>query len=81
MENLAVRIEDVQHGYGFVLLVQARAIKGICFEMTHDVEAAIEAYDAAWNAVELQPQEKSIMLSFWIEQCLYRSCLLKSRLK
>ncbi|KAI8062995.1 hypothetical protein BDF21DRAFT_496904 [Thamnidium elegans] len=80
LQNLALRIEDVQTGYGLVLLVQARAIKGICLEKSQNYEAAIEAYDAAWNAVELQPQERGVMLSFWIEECLYRGILLRLRL-
>lgn len=80
LQNLALRIEDVQTGYGLVLLVQARAMKGICLEKTENYEGAIEAYEAAWNAVELQPQERGIMLSFWIEECLYRGVLLRQRL-
>lgn len=28
LQNLALRLEDVNNGYGFVLLVQARVIKG-----------------------------------------------------
>ncbi|GAA5795787.1 hypothetical protein HPULCUR_001149 [Helicostylum pulchrum] len=80
LQNLALRIEDVQTGYGLVLLVQARAIKGICLEKSQNYDAAIEAYDAAWSAVELQPQERGVMLSFWIEECLYRGILLRLRL-
>lgn len=81
LQNLALRMEDVQTGYGLVLLVQARAMKGICLEKSQNYEAAIEAYEAAWNAVELQPQERGVMLSFWIEECLYRGSLLRLRLK
>lgn len=81
LQNLALRVEDVQSGYGLVLLVQARAIKGICLEKQGDEAAAVEAYQTAWNAVELQPQERGIMLSFWIEECLYRGCLLRLKLK
>jgi tetratricopeptide (TPR) repeat protein len=81
LQNLALRIEDVQAGYGLVLLVQARAIKGICLEQAQNDEGAIEAYEAAWNAVELQPQERGVMLSFWIEECLYRGILLRLKLK
>ncbi|KAI8641372.1 hypothetical protein BD408DRAFT_483450 [Parasitella parasitica] len=78
--NLALRIEDVKVGYGLVLLIQARTIKGICLEKQKDFEAAIEAYDAAWKAAKLQPQERGIMLSFWVEECLYHGCLLRLRL-
>lgn len=81
LQKLALRIDDVQSGYGLVLLVQARAIKGICLEKQGNDEAAVEAYQAAWDAVELQPQERGIMLSFWIEECLYRACLLRLKLK
>ncbi|CEP19993.1 hypothetical protein [Parasitella parasitica] len=81
LRNLALRIEDVKIGYGLVLLVQARTIKGICLEKQKDFEAAVEAYEAAWQAVELQPQERSVMLSFWVEECLYRGSLLRLRLK
>ena len=81
LQNLALRVEDVETGYGLVLLVQARAIKGICLEKQNKPEAAIEAYEAAWQAVELQPQERGVMLSFWIEECLYRGCLLRLQLK
>ncbi|KAF1796055.1 hypothetical protein FB192DRAFT_1315354 [Mucor lusitanicus] len=80
LQNLALRVEDVETGYGLVLLVQARAIKGICLEKQGKPEAAIEAYEAAWQAVELQPQERGVMLSFWIEECLYRGCLLRLQL-
>ncbi|KAI9487433.1 MAG: hypothetical protein EXX96DRAFT_553180 [Benjaminiella poitrasii] len=80
LQNLALRMEDVQMGYGLVLLVQARAIKGVCLEKKGEFEAAIEAYESAWNAVELKPQERGIMLSFWIEDCLYRGCLLRLKL-
>ncbi|EPB84635.1 hypothetical protein HMPREF1544_08578 [Mucor circinelloides 1006PhL] len=80
LQNLALRVEDVETGYGLVLLVQARAIKGICLEKQDNYEAAIEAYQAAWQAVELQPQERGVMLSFWIEECLYRGCLLRLQL-
>ncbi|KAK4509977.1 uncharacterized protein ATC70_008127 [Mucor velutinosus] len=80
LQNLALRVEDVETGYGLVLLVQARAIKGICLEKQNKPEAAIEAYEAAWQAVELQPQERGVMLSFWIEECLYRGCLLRLQL-
>lgn len=81
LQNLALRIEDVQTGYGLVLLIQARAVKGISLEKQSNFEAALEAYEAAWHAVELQPEERGAMLSFWIEQCLYRGILLRLRLK
>lgn len=81
LQNLALRIEDVETGYGLVLLVQARAIKGVCLEKQNNFEAAIEAYEAAWEAVELRPQERGVMLSFWIEECLYRGCLLRLQLR
>lgn len=74
-------MEDVQQGYGLVLLVEARTIKGMCFEWLDDIQSALESYHSAWIAVESQTQERSIMLSFWIEQSLYRACLLKLRLK
>jgi tetratricopeptide (TPR) repeat protein len=81
LRNLALHMEDVQTGYGLVLLVQARAVKGICLEKSEQFEAAIEAYEAAWDAVELQPQERGVMLSFWIEECLYRGVLLRLKLE
>ncbi|KAG2205636.1 hypothetical protein INT47_007992 [Mucor saturninus] len=79
LQNLALKMEDVQQGYGLVLLVEARTIKGMCFEWLDDLPSALASYHAAWLAVESQPQERSIMLSFWVEQCLYRACLLKLR--
>ncbi|KAI7906711.1 uncharacterized protein BX663DRAFT_548869 [Cokeromyces recurvatus] len=81
LQHLALRIEDVESGYGLIWLVQARTMKGICLEINEDIEAAIETYEAAWNMVESKlPYEKGIMLSFWLEECLYRACLLKLRL-
>jgi tetratricopeptide (TPR) repeat protein len=81
LQNLALRVEDVQTGYGLVLLIQARAMKGISLEKQNEFETALEAYEAAWHAVEQQPQERGVMLSFWIEECLYRGVLLRLRLK
>ncbi|KAI8992316.1 hypothetical protein BDB01DRAFT_426483 [Pilobolus umbonatus] len=80
LQNLALKMEDVQTGYGLVMLIQARAMKGICLEKQGNDEAAIEAYEAAWNSVEAQPQERGVMLSFWIEECIYRGSLLNLKL-
>ena len=33
LERLALRMEDVHSGYGMVLLIQARVIKGLYFFM------------------------------------------------
>ncbi|KAF7732343.1 hypothetical protein EC973_005239 [Apophysomyces ossiformis] len=75
LQDLILRAEDVSSGYGLVLLVQARAIKGICFETENNLKAAIEAHDAAWDAVE-NSTERGEVLSSWIEECLYRGVLL-----
>ncbi|CAO3593098.1 unnamed protein product [Absidia cylindrospora] len=42
------------------------------------VSDALEAYDAAWEVVETHLAERSDMLSFWIEDALYRSVLLRT---
>ncbi|KAI8330708.1 hypothetical protein BC941DRAFT_517938 [Chlamydoabsidia padenii] len=78
LERLALRFEDVNWGYGLVLLVQARVIKGICYEMEGSVPDALEAYDAAWEVVESHLTERSEMLSYWIEDALYRAILLRT---
>ncbi|KAI8374621.1 uncharacterized protein BYT42DRAFT_413505 [Radiomyces spectabilis] len=80
LQNLALRLEDVTAGYGMVLLVQARAIKGICLEQQHDPSSAMEAYEAAWAVVNDHPDEKiSESLLYWIEISLYRAILLRLR--
>lgn len=78
LERLALRFEDVNWGYGLVLLVQARVIKGICFEMENSIPDALEAYDAAWEVVESHISEKSETIFQWIEDALYRSILLRT---
>ncbi|KAI9307106.1 hypothetical protein BJ944DRAFT_198193 [Cunninghamella echinulata] len=78
LERLALRFEDVNWGYGLVLLVQARVIKGICFEMENLIPDALEAYDAAWEVVESHLNEKSDTIFRWVEDALYRSILLRT---
>jgi hypothetical protein len=53
----------------------------MCFELQEDAEAAVEAYQAAWEVVSDHPQERGAMLSFWIEECLYRGTLARLKLK
>ncbi|KAI8147176.1 hypothetical protein BJV82DRAFT_665280 [Fennellomyces sp. T-0311] len=81
LSNLALRIEDATSGYGLVLLIQARAIKGICFEQQDKIASAIEAYSTAWDVVEQHLKAKSDMLWDWMEECLYRGILLQLRSK
>ncbi|KAI9020131.1 hypothetical protein CLU79DRAFT_888280 [Phycomyces nitens] len=80
LNKLALPLEDVNAGYGLVLLVQARIIKGFCFEMEGDVEAALGCYNSAWDVANKHLTEKSESLSFWIEECLYRNILLRLRI-
>ncbi|KAI9258783.1 hypothetical protein BDA99DRAFT_514132 [Phascolomyces articulosus] len=79
LARLALRMEDVHSGYGMVLLIQARVIKAICFEMKGDIPTAIETYGAAWDVFDQHPAEKGEMLSYWIEECVYRAILLHVR--
>ncbi|CEP19058.1 hypothetical protein [Parasitella parasitica] len=81
LQHLALRLEDVETGYGLVLLVQARVIKGVCFEIQDNSSDALECYLGALKVVEQHPQEQNKSLSFWIEECLYRSVLLQLRRK
>ena len=81
LQHLALRLEDVETGYGLVLLVQARVMKGICYECQLNDNDALDSYLAALNVVEQHPQEQNKALSFWIEDCLYRSILLQLRRK
>lgn len=64
-----------------VLLVQARVIKGRCFEQEQDDEGALESYLSALSVVENHPDEKNKALNSWVEDCLYRSVLLQLRRK
>lgn len=109
MQHLALRLEDVEAGYGLVLLVQARVIKGIylhislksvriidnrnckpslpppstgvCFENQENYSDALDCYLGALKVAEQHPQEQNKSLSFWLEECLYRSVLLQLRKK
>ncbi|KAI9481221.1 MAG: hypothetical protein EXX96DRAFT_635056, partial [Benjaminiella poitrasii] len=81
LQQLALRLEDVESGYGLVLLIQARVIKGICFELQDNLGDALEAYSSALQSAEQHPEEKNKALWFWLEDCLYRSILLQLRKK
>ncbi|KAI9306079.1 hypothetical protein BJ944DRAFT_264139 [Cunninghamella echinulata] len=81
LQNLALRLEDVNSGYGFILLVQARVIKGTCLELTGKEEDALVAFESAWTAVEEHLDESSPVLNYWIEDGLYRSIMLCLRTK
>ncbi|KAG1224001.1 hypothetical protein G6F35_004302 [Rhizopus arrhizus] len=81
LQQLALRLEDVEWGYGLVLLVQARVIKGRCFEQEQDDEGALESYLSALSVVENHPAENNKALNSWVEDCLYRSVLLQLRRK
>ncbi|CAO3662969.1 unnamed protein product [Rhizopus stolonifer] len=80
LQSLALRLEDVESGYGLVLLVQARVIKARCLEEQDDPKA-LESYMSALSAVEEHPKEKNMALNYWIEDGLYRSILLQLRKK
>ncbi|KAI7878419.1 protein prenylyltransferase [Lichtheimia hyalospora FSU 10163] len=79
LERLALPMQQVHSGYGMVLLIQARVIKGGCYEMQGQIASAIEAYEAAWSVYEQHPAEKGEVLWSWIEECLYRAILLHIR--
>lgn len=97
LQNLALRLEDVETGYGLVLLVQARVIKGthtqnthtvlnlfvigVCYECQENYTEALESYFSALRVVESHPEEQNRALAFWIEDCLYRAILLHLRRK
>ncbi|GAN06464.1 hypothetical protein MAM1_0124c05948 [Mucor ambiguus] len=81
LQHLALRLEDVEAGYGLVLLVQARVIKGVCFENQENYTEALDCYLGALKVAEQHPNEQNKSLSFWLEECLYRSVLLQLRKK
>ncbi|PHZ15243.1 protein prenylyltransferase [Rhizopus microsporus ATCC 52813] len=81
LQQLALRLEDVESGYGLVQLVQARVIKGRCFEHLEKDVDALESYMLALSVVEEHPDEKNKALASWVEDCLYRSILLQLRRK
>ncbi|KAI8987068.1 hypothetical protein BDB01DRAFT_593512 [Pilobolus umbonatus] len=81
LQKLALKMEDVMSGYGLVLLVQARVIKGICFEQENNVSDAMDSYLSALSAAEQYPDEMTKALSSWLEDCLYRSILLQLKRK
>ena len=49
--------------------------------MLGDIDTALETYEAAWDVFDQHPAEKGEMLSYWIEECLYRAILLHMRQK
>lgn len=81
MQHLALRLEDVETGYGLVLLVQARVMKAVCYESQENDVDALESYLAALSVAEQHPEEQNKALSYWIEDCLYRAILLQLRKK
>lgn len=80
LQHLALRLEDVK-GYGLVLLVQARVMKGICFEYQENDVDALDSYLAALSVAEQHPEEQNKALFYWIEDGLYRAILLQLRKK
>lgn len=81
LQQLALRTQDVESGYGLVLLVQARVLKGICYESQENDVDALDSYLAALEVVEKHPDEENKALSYWLEDCIYRSVLLQLRRK
>ncbi|KAI8643110.1 hypothetical protein BD408DRAFT_415282 [Parasitella parasitica] len=81
LQQVALRLEDVEAGYGLVLLVQARVIKGVCYEIQGNYSDALDCYLSALKVAEQHPQEQNKSLSFWLEECLYRLVLLQLRKK
>lgn len=56
-------------------------MKGVCFESQENDADALVSYLSALDVVEKHPNEENKALSFWIEDCLYRSILLQLRKK
>ncbi|KAI9319345.1 hypothetical protein BX666DRAFT_1460783 [Dichotomocladium elegans] len=81
LDKLALQMQHVHSGYGMVLLIQARVIKGTCLEVQNKISAAIDAYEAAWRVYEQHPLEKGQILWDWIEEALYRAILLVLRVQ
>ncbi|KAI7899995.1 uncharacterized protein BX663DRAFT_488743 [Cokeromyces recurvatus] len=81
LQHIALKLEDVESGYGLVLLIQARFIKGVCFELQENYSDALDSYSNALKVAEQHPEEKNNALFFWLEDCLYRSILLQLRKK
>ncbi|ORX58104.1 TPR-like protein [Hesseltinella vesiculosa] len=76
LQKLALRLEDVNEGYGFVLLIQARVIKGISLEMMGRIPEALDAFESACKAMDERKTETGITLATWIEEGLYRAIML-----
>ncbi|KAI8083457.1 hypothetical protein BDF21DRAFT_416009 [Thamnidium elegans] len=81
LQQLALKLEDVESGYSMVLLVQARVMKGICYESQENHIDALDCYLSALKVVEDHPDEENKSLSYWVENCLYRAILLQLRKK
>ncbi|KAI9268540.1 hypothetical protein EDC94DRAFT_514031 [Helicostylum pulchrum] len=81
LQQLALKLEDVESGYSMVLLVQARVMKGVCYEAQENHIDALDCYLSALKVVEDHPDEENKSLSYWVENCLYRAILLQLRKK
>ncbi|KAI8344516.1 hypothetical protein BC941DRAFT_497775 [Chlamydoabsidia padenii] len=79
LQNVALRLEDVETGYGFVLLIQARVIKGFCYELTGQEKHASDTFEAVWDAIEGHLNETGPVLAYWAEEGLYRAIMLSLR--
>ncbi|KAI8084650.1 uncharacterized protein BX664DRAFT_267192 [Halteromyces radiatus] len=76
LQNLVLRLEDVSAGYGFVLLIQARVIKGICFELIGKEKDALDTFEAIWTTLEEHLNETGSALAYWTEDGFYRAIML-----
>ncbi|KAI8059218.1 hypothetical protein BC940DRAFT_324010 [Gongronella butleri] len=79
LQKLALRLEDVSEGYGFVLLIQARVIKGISLEMMGQLSGALDAFDSACTAMDEHKNQTGVTLASWIEDGLYRAIMVAVR--
>ncbi|KAF1801193.1 hypothetical protein FB192DRAFT_1384584 [Mucor lusitanicus] len=68
--------EHVSQGYGFVLFLQARAIKAISYELTGNEEVAVQTYQGVEALISESASAKNKSLVEWSEESLYRATLL-----
>ncbi|KAG1455959.1 hypothetical protein G6F56_006943 [Rhizopus delemar] len=76
MQNLSLTKDQASQGYGLVLLLQAKAIKAICFELLDDVNHAFESYEELDSLIVENGNIKSRLWIEWSETALHRAVLL-----
>ncbi|KAI9480344.1 MAG: hypothetical protein EXX96DRAFT_562241 [Benjaminiella poitrasii] len=76
ISKLSFEKDSVSQGYSFVLFLQARAMKAICFEFTENEANAIQSYQGVEELLSENANIKYKTLIEWSEEALYRAILL-----